>query len=311
MIDAVAAQDHARTQDAAKVWFDLTQAELDDAYDQTKYAPNMQQVLARFASNSEAVRVRLGAPKRFSYGSSVVEALDLYSCSVPNAPLLVYVHGGAWRTGIARNHAYAAELFVRAACQFAVLDFINVIEAGGNLSMMADQVRHALAWTYANAAMLGADRGRIYLCGHSSGAHLGGVLLTTDWSEYDLPHDVIKGALLTSGIYDLKAPRLSARNTYMNFTDAIEHELSPQRHLAHLNCPLTLAYGGLESPEFQRQSQDFAAAIQAKGKPVRVLRADGYNHFEIAETLASPKEVLGQAMLEILGCETRQCGHDH
>ena len=115
---------------------------------------------------------------------------------------------------------------------------------------------------------------------------------------------MIKGALLTSGIYDLKAPRLSARNTYINFTDAIEHELSPQRHLAHLNCPLTLAYGGLESPEFQRQSQDFAAAIKAKGKPVRLLKAEGYNHFEIAETLANPDGLLGRAMLEILGCET-------
>ena len=305
MIEAAAAQDPARNHATVKVWLDLTQAELDDAYDQTKYAPNMQQVLARFASNSEAVRVRLGAPKRFSYGSSAVEALDLYSSGTPDGPLVVYVHGGAWRTGIAKNHAYAAELFVRAGCHFAVLDFINVIDAGGNLSVMADQVRRALAWTYVNAVTLGADRGRIYVCGHSSGAHLGGVLITTDWSQYDLPHDLIKGALLTSGIYDLKGPRLSARNTYMNFTDAIEQELSPQRHLAHLNCPLTLAYGGLESPEFQRHSGDFAAAIQAKGKTVRILRADGYNHFEVAETLASPDGVLGRAVLEILGCQTR------
>ena len=300
MIEAAAAQEPARNQATAKIWLDLTQAELDDAYDQAKYAPNMQQVLARFASNSEAVRARLGAPNQFSYGSSVLETLDLYSSGMLNAPLVVYVHGGAWRTGIAKNHAYAAELFVRAGCHFAVLDFINVIEAG-HLSVMADQVRRALAWTSANAVTLGANRGRIYLCGHSSGAHLGGVLLTTDWSQFDLPHDVIKGALLTSGIYDLKAPRLSARNSYINFTDAIEHELSPQRHLAHLNCPLTLAYGSLESPEFQRQSQDFAEAIKVQGKPVRLLKAEGYNHFEIAETLANPYGLLGRAMLEILG----------
>jgi arylformamidase len=301
----VAAPDPARTQATTKVWLDLTQTGLDDAYDQTKYAPNMQQVLARFASKSEAVRGRLGAPKRFSYGSSAVEGLDLYSSGIPNSPLVVYVHGGAWRTGIAKNHAYAAELFVRASCHFVVLDFVNIVDAGGNLSVMADQVRRALAWTYANAVTLGADRGRIYLCGHSSGAHLGGVLLTTDWSPYDLPHEVIKGSLLTSGIYDLKAPRLSARNAYMNFTDTIEHELSPQRHLAHLNCPLTLVYGSLESPEFQRQSVDFAAAIRAMGKSVRILKAEGYNHFELAETLASPNGFLGGAMLEILGCEPR------
>ena len=72
MIEAAAVQEPARNQPRAKIWLDLTQAELDDAYDQAKYAPNMQQVLARFASNSEAVRARLDAPKRFNYGSSVL-----------------------------------------------------------------------------------------------------------------------------------------------------------------------------------------------------------------------------------------------
>jgi arylformamidase len=305
MTKAGAVQQPTRNQVTEKIWLDLTQAELDDAYDQAKYAPNMQHVLARFESNSEAVRSRLGLPKRFSYGPTEVEKFDLYSCDTPNAPVLIYVHGGAWRFGIAKNHAYGAELFVRAGCHFAVLDFINVIDAGGDLTNMSDQVRGALAWIYANAATLQVDRRRIYLCGHSSGAHLSGVLLTTDLTQYDMPRDAIKGALLTSGMYDLKAPRKSARNAYVNFTDAIEQALSPQRHLTHLNCPLTLAYGSLESPEFQRQSRDFAAAIKEHGKPVRLLRADGYNHFEIAETLASSQGVLGRAMLEILGSETR------
>jgi len=283
-----------------KVWRDLTQAELDDAYDQTKYAPNMQQVLARFASNSEAARTRLGNPSRFSYGPTAIETFDLYSAGRSAAVVVIYVHGGAWRVGAAKNHAYAAELFVRAGCHFAVLDFVNVVDAGGNLAVMADQVRRAAAWIYENAPKFAADRQHIFLCGHSSGAHLGAVLLTTEWKRFNVPQDIFKGALLTSGVYDLEAPRLSARNTYVNFTDAIERDLSPQRHVSHLDCPLTLAYGSLESPEFKRQSCEFAATGRALGKPVKLIEAEGYNHFEIAETLANPYGVLGRAMLELL-----------
>jgi arylformamidase len=72
-----------------------------------------------------------------------------------------------------------------------------------------------------------------YLSAFSSGSHLAGVALLTDWKkDYDLPGDVIKGAVLSSGLYDLKAVRLSARSKYVNITDEIEEALSTQRHLA-------------------------------------------------------------------------------
>ena len=74
--------------------------------------------------------------------------------------------------------------------------------------------------------------------------------------------------------------------------------MSPQRHLDRLNCPIVVAHGTLETPEFQRQSREFAAAVKAAGKPVTFLLADGYNHFEIIETLANPYGLLGRAALE-------------
>jgi arylformamidase len=108
----------------------------------------------------------------------------------------------------------------------------------------------------------------------------------------------VKGALLCSGMYDLKPVRLSARGSYVKFTDEVEHALSTQRHLDKLTAPLIVAYGTLETPEFQRQTRDFAAAAKAAGKPVALLVADGYNHFEIIETLANPLGLLGRAALE-------------
>jgi arylformamidase len=123
-------------------------------------------------------------------------------------------------------------------------------------------------------------------------------VLVTDWErDFGLPKDVVKGGLLCSGMFDLRPVRLSSRGKYINFTDEVEHALSSQRHLDRLHAPVVVAYGTRETPEFQRQSRDFAAAAQALGKSVRLLVADGYNHFEIAETLASPYGVLGRAVL--------------
>jgi len=280
------------------VWLDMDQAELDAAYDQIKYAPNLPQITRRYGTNSDAARTRLGAPRRLSYGSSPIEALDIYATSKANAPIHIFIHGGAWRGGLAKDFGYPAELFVHAGAHYVVPDFINVVEANGNLMTMAEQVRRAVAWVYRNAQTFGGDPNRIYVSGHSSGGHLAGVVLTTDWrKEFDLAADLVKGGLCCSGLFDLKPVRLSFRSSYVKFTDETEQALSPQRHLDKLNTPLVLAYGSLETPEFQRQSRDFAAAAKAAGKPVQLLVAEGYNHFEISETLANPYGLLGRAVL--------------
>ena len=218
------------------VWLDLDQKELDDAYDQSVYAPNIRTVLQRRARNSELVRDRIGAPKRFSYGPT---PKSKRSTSLPprrpNAPVHVFIHGGAWRSGLAKDYHYPAEMFVNAGANFVVPDFINVTQNGGDLLGMADQVRRSVAWAYKNAKSFGGDPDRFYISGHSSGGHWAGVLLTTDWQkDFGLPPDVIKGCVAASGIYDLKPVRLSARSSYVKFTDAAEDQLSAQRHLDRL-----------------------------------------------------------------------------
>ena len=300
---SVFAQQPSPAQQASRVkgpavWLDMDQVELDAAYDQSKYAPNLSQIVKRYATNSEAVRARLGAPRRYAYGSTPIEALDVYPTKRVNAPINIFIHGGAWRGGLAKDFAYPAELFVHAGAHYVVLDFINVIEANGSLNPMAEQVRRAVAWVYRNARSFGGDPDRIYVSGHSSGGHLAGVVLVTDWrKDFNLPADTVKGGLCCSGLFDLKPVRLSARSSYVKFTDEIEQALSSQRHLDKLNAPVIVAYGTLETPEFQRQSREFADAVKAAGKPVQVLVGEGYNHFEIPETLANPYGLLGRAVL--------------
>jgi len=293
------AQQPAPRAKGPRVWLDLDQAELDDAYDQSVYAPNQKQVTGRYVTNSDAVRARLGVPKRFAYGPTPVEGLDVWTTKRPDAPVNVFVHGGAWRVGTAAAYAFPAELFVNAGAHFVVLDFASVTDLGGDLSAVADQVRRGIAWVHRNAKSFGGDPDRLYLSGHSSGAHLAGVALVTDWKkDFGLPADTVKGGLCCSGMFDMKPVRLSARSRYVKFTDSMEDAMSAQRHLDRLNAPVVLAHGTLETPEFQRQSRDFTAAVKAAGKPAQLLVAQGYNHFEILETLASPYGLLGRAALE-------------
>ncbi|HEY7559382.1 MAG TPA: alpha/beta hydrolase [Candidatus Binatia bacterium] len=283
------------------IWLDMDQKELDDAYDQTVYAPNQPLVAARRKIASESVLKRLGLPERVAYGTTEVEKLDIYKTRRQNAPVVIYIHGGAWRNGTAKDFAFPAEMFTNAGAHFVVPDFVQVQDAGGSLLPMIEQVRRAVTWVYKNAASFGGDAKRIFISGHSSGAHLAGVTLVTDWvNDYGLPPDVIKGGLLVSGMYDLKPVRLSKRSEYVKFTDEIEEKLSSQRHLEKLNAPVIIAYGTQETPEFQRQSREFAAAVKAAGKPVKLIVGEGFNHFEMQETFGNPYGIAGRAALALM-----------
>jgi arylformamidase len=143
------------------------------------------------------------------------------------------------------------------------LDFIANKEAGGDLGMVA-QVRRGIAWVYKNAGSFGGDPERIFIGGHSSGGHLCGVSLVTDWQkDFGLPENTVKGGLCMSGMYEMTPVRLSWRRTYVNFTDAIVDAMSAQRHLDKLHAPITFTYGTLETPDFQRRPRGKGPTVAA------------------------------------------------
>jgi len=284
------------------VFLDYDQAALDSAYDQAAYAANREQLIERRIRDSAKVRGRIGEPERVAYGTAEIERLDIYRAGHDAAPVFVFLHGGAWRSGRSKDFAGPAEMFLAAGAHYVVPDFAWVQDVGGSLMVLADQVRRAIAWVFQNIARFGGDPNRLYLGGQSSGGHLAAVALTTDWRrDFALPADIIKGGVCISGMYDLTPVRLSARSRYVAFDDTTVAALSPIRHLDRLRAPLVVVYGTRETPEFQRQNREFAAAVETAGKRVRLVVGEHYNHFELPETLGNPYGLLGRAALDLMG----------
>jgi arylformamidase len=283
-----------------------TKPQMDSAYDQVCWQQDPPATGARDSWLTANFIAKFGTPERYSYGPEATEKLDLYRTSTNpgHAPTMIFIHGGAWRSGAASSYGYFAENFVQAGANLVVLDFVNVIQTGGDLRPMVEQVRNGVAWVYQHAKELGIDRNGIYISGHSSGGHLCGVMITTDWPSRGLPADFIKGAVCASGMYDLYPVSLSARNLYLNFQlgNTIQ-DLSPIQHINNIHARIVLGHGTKETPEFQRQSDDFYAAVHAAGKDVKEIIAPGYNHFEFAETFANPYGPMGRASLELMGLQ--------
>lgn len=285
-----------------KVFLDYTQKELDAAYDQRVWAKNAAEVIKRYGTSSAAVRAKYKFETK-AYGEGEDNKLDIFApVKAPpaaGAPIHLFIHGGAWRGGRKEMYAFPAPTFVENGAIYIAIGFSSIPKV--RLPDMAHQVRSAIAWAYKNAKSFGGDPERLFISGHSSGGHLCGVALVTDWSRYGVPATAVKGGLPVSGMYELSPVMLSARSSYVKISEQEKAALSSRRHLDRIACPVTLAYGDGESPEFKRQSRDMAAALKAKGKPSALLEVKGVNHFEIIETLGKPDGALGKEALRQMG----------
>src|SRR5262249_51118749 len=150
------------------VWRDMDQSALDDAYDQLVWAPNRDQLTKRRIANSAAGRGRNGEPEGFAHGPTPIEGVDGLPANASggakaDSPVVIFVHGGAWRAGAASDYGFLAEPFVHAGAHFVVLDFVKVDDTGGSLFPIAEQVRRAIGWVFRNADQFGGGRDRLYL----------------------------------------------------------------------------------------------------------------------------------------------------
>lgn len=287
-----------------KIFGSYDQAALDRAYFQRCWAPNCDEIIQWYTDASAKVYARMSAELNIPYGDSADERFDLFRAANADAPVLVFVHGGAWQALTKEDSVFPAELFVGAGVSYIALNFGVVPSV--RLPDMVGQVQRAIAWLWRNGKAQGINSDRLYLCGHSSGAHLAAMALFADWQSLGLPRDILKGGLCASGSYDLEAVMLSYRGKYLQLNKAEEAALSPIHFVERLACPVAVAYGDQESPEFQRQACEFHRRIENAGGRTQLLVAKNLNHFEISKTLASPDGFLARVVLNMVGLSPRE-----
>ena len=290
-----------------KVFLDYTQEELDRAYDQAAWAPNMADVRARNVQRCVEIRQGMKTFER-SYGSTADETLEIVPTAAvrpgaAGAPVVLFVHGGRWLPQPENAFIYFADTIAKAGAHFAAARFVTLTPRPGPVRMpdMVAQLRRAVVWLHAHAAEFGGDPNRIHLIGHSSGGHLASVLLTTDWRRHGGPEKVFKSGTCVSGMYDLRPVLLSARGNYVKLSSAEEDEFSAMRHVDRVHCPVLVAYGDKESPEFQRHGRTFAPALRQAGHDAELFVIPGCNHFEGIATMSDPASPLAKRVLRHIG----------
>jgi arylformamidase len=254
----------------------------------------------RWADSSAAARDAGPAHLNLNYGEGAGESLDIFTTAQKKAPVLVFIHGGWWRSLDKSDHSFVAPPFTaEGACvvmpNYALCPAVTIPE-------ITLQMVKALAWTWRHIAQYGGDPGRITVAGHSAGGHLAAMMLACNWKAVapDLPADLVKNALSISGLYELDAlmhtPSLQAS---LRLTPQDALRASPARMPRPARGELYSVTGADESEEFLRHNALIEKAWGTKTVPVREALL-GLNHFSIVEAFAQPGHRLHALGLQLL-----------
>ena len=283
----------------ATVYRGMTPAELEHEYNFRARIPEHTDFIARWAADSAGMRARLRGRLDVAYGPHPRQRIDLFPAG-EGAPLFVFIHGGYWR-GLSKDEfSFLADLFVGDGVAVATIGYGLCPDV--TLEELTGHVRDAVRWLAAHAGEHGADAGRMVLSGHSAGGHLTAEMLSTDWTAYGLPRDLIKGGIGIAGIYDLEPVRHTSVQEQLKLDAESARRASPIHHVpAPPAPPLVLAVGGDGTDEEKRQQTAYAEAWRAAGNDVEEIVVPHAHHFSVVDRLADPASRLYRAAMRMLG----------
>lgn len=268
-------------------WPNATQAERDAAYNNAAAVADNAEWLAARDAAAAAFRAAHPGHLDLRFGEEEREAWDLFPGRDPDAPCLVFIHGGYWQRNRREDFAHLAEGALAMGWSFACNGY--TLAPAASLTRIAWQVQAALDWLSAHGAEHGIA-GPIIASGWSAGGHL---------TALALEHPAITAGLAISGIFELAPIRDTYLNEALKLTEQEIAELSPIRRPV-LHKPLAIAYGTAELPELVRQSRDFHAHRAAAHAPGPLIPIPGADHFRVLEALRQPGGSLLRAAAALL-----------
>jgi arylformamidase len=242
--------------------------------------------IADWMERSADVRERLNCRLDIAYGDTPGQKLDVFPAASDTAPIHIFIHGGYWRALDKGANSFVAEAMVEAGATVVLLN--HDLCPSVTLDEIVAQTLRGIAWVYESAAELGGDPNRIFLSGHSAGAHLAMMALAHDWGGQGLPPDLIKGAVGVSGVYELSPILRISVNDDVRLTDEMVERNSPTRHPPSSPAPFVVAVGQEEPAGFKAQSTDFYDTCRKRGLDCEYLDCPGDDHFSILYSLANP-----------------------
>jgi arylformamidase len=272
------------------IWRDFDQATLDAQYNTRLQAGDNHEAWTTERQNASAETRRLLSPRLdVAYGPGPRHRLDIFPAppGASPAPIAIFIHGGYWRSGDKSNFSLIANGLRGLDAAVVVIGYPLCPDAS-----FADVVaapRDAVRWIIAHASEFGGDPDRLWLFGHSAGAHLVAMCCCGGGRDQTaLPPGTVKGAVMTSGMYDLEPIRLSYLNSDLHLCATDVDRFSPLRLEPGAAGPLIVAVGALETAEFIRQAEEFADTLAAKGMRARLAIVPDTNHYTMLQQWRTP-----------------------
>ncbi|NKK30027.1 alpha/beta hydrolase fold domain-containing protein [Rhizobium leguminosarum bv. viciae] len=233
-------------------------AQLDGQYLARFGVPAFVEFVKRWQSDSAALVDACSRALDVPFGEGKDETLDIFHAAHGTpAPVLVFYHGGYWRSADKAWFRFIARPFVKRGAVVVLPNYSLCPSVG--MDALVEQCTRSFEWLWRNVASFGGDESRVFVSGHSAAGHISGMLLAHDWSSLRSSSGFpIKGVTAISGLFDLEPIRLTSLNQDLRLTAESATLNSPVNLPLPARVPLiSAAVGGLESDEFQAAEPAF------------------------------------------------------
>jgi arylformamidase len=273
------------------------QAALDRQYNNRLQVPDFATHLDRWESLSRQTEKDYKVAVDISYGKLLRQKLDIYPSLHPRSRTLIFIHGGYWQKFDKANFQFIAKAFYTHNITTVIINY--PLGPSAPVDEIVASCIDAVRWLYNNVEAYNGDPTQLYIAGHSAGAQLAAMVLATNWKQFDLAGDVIKGACVISGIFNLIPIRLSYLNQSLRMDTTAALRNSPVQLVPSVLCPLTIVVGSNETDEFLDQSRELYNCWK-ENIPAEIMELPGLNHFSILETVLDPASELYRLMSRLM-----------